>query len=123
MQVTEAPVSTSPRTRMPSRVSWPVMGGPTAHPTGVTLASGDPPNSLNAHEGSFGRHLLQEAVPRPVLWEDRERYREFVGAASVGGRSEPGSLTKCPSSPHRKQRGGRLSGCWRGGQKYGPSSG
>ena len=27
------------------------MGGPTAHPTGVTLASGDPPNSLNAHGG------------------------------------------------------------------------
>ena len=34
---------------MPSRVNWPVMGGPTAHPTGVTLALGDPPNSLNAH--------------------------------------------------------------------------
>ena len=48
MQVTEAPVSTRPRTRMPSRLSWPVVGGPTAHPTGVTLASGDPSNSLNA---------------------------------------------------------------------------
>ena len=59
MQVTEAPVSTRPRTGMPSRVSWPVMGGPTAHPTGVTLASGDPPNSLNVHEGSFGCHLLR----------------------------------------------------------------
>ena len=43
------------------------MAGPTAHPTGVTLASGDPPNSLNAHEGSFDHHLLREAVPRPVL--------------------------------------------------------
>ena len=94
MQVTEAPVSTRPRTGMPSRVSWPVMGGPTAHPTGVTLTSGDPPNSLNAHEGRFGRHLLREAVPRPVLWEDRERYRVFVGAASVGGLSEPGSVTQ-----------------------------
>ena len=48
MQVTEAPVSTRPRTGMPSRLSWPVMGGPTAHPTGVTLASGDPSNSLTA---------------------------------------------------------------------------
>ena len=48
IQVTEAPVSTRPRTGMPSRVSWPVMGGPTAHPTGVTLASGDPSNNLNA---------------------------------------------------------------------------
>ena len=28
-------------------------GGPTAHPTGVTLASGDPYSSLNAPEGSF----------------------------------------------------------------------
>ena len=46
MQVTEAPVSTRPRTGMPSRVSWPVMGWPTAHQTGVTLVSGDPSNSL-----------------------------------------------------------------------------
>ena len=38
---------------MPSRVNWPVMGGPTAHPTGVTLASGDPPNSLNAPGGAL----------------------------------------------------------------------
>ena len=64
MQVTEEPVSTRPTTGMPSRVSWPVMGGPTAHPTGVTLASGDPPNSLNVHEGSFGRHLPWEMGDR-----------------------------------------------------------
>ena len=32
MQVTEAPVSTRPRTGMPSRVSWPVMGGPMRTP-------------------------------------------------------------------------------------------
>ena len=38
---------------MPSRANWPVMGGPTAHPTGVTLASGDPPNSLNAPGGAL----------------------------------------------------------------------
>ena len=50
MQVTEAPVSTRPRTGMPSRVSWPVMGGPTAHPTGVTLASGDPHTTLGNSE-------------------------------------------------------------------------
>ena len=67
MQVTEAPVSTRPRTGMPSRVSWPVMGGPTAHPTGVTLASGGPHNSLNVYEGSSGHHLLWEVIPRPVL--------------------------------------------------------
>ena len=48
IQITEAPVSTRQRTGMPSRLSWPVMSGPTAHPTGVTLASGDPSNSLTA---------------------------------------------------------------------------
>ena len=39
---------------MPSNVSWPVMGGPTAHPTGATLALGDPPRSLNASGESLG---------------------------------------------------------------------
>ena len=80
------------------------MGRPTAHPTGVTLASGDPPNSLNEHEGSFGRHLLWEAVPRPVLWEGRERYRALVGAASVEGLSEPGSVTQSVPLLHIKSR-------------------
>ena len=78
------------------------MGGPTAHPTVVTLASGEPPDSLNAHGGSFGRHLLREAVPRPVLWEDRERYRAFDDAARVGGRSEPGSVTQSAPLLHRE---------------------
>ena len=45
MQFTEAPVSIRPSTGMPSSVSWPVMGGSTAHPTGVTLASDDPSSS------------------------------------------------------------------------------
>ena len=52
-QVTEAFVYTRPRTGMPSKVSWPVIGGPTAHPTGVTLALGDPPRSLNAPGGAL----------------------------------------------------------------------
>ena len=51
MQVTEPPVSTRPRTGMPSRLSWPVMGGPTVHPTVVTLASGDPSNRFNCTLG------------------------------------------------------------------------
>ena len=46
---------------MPSRVSWPVMGEPTAHPTGVTLALGDPLRSLNAPGGSLDCFLPQEA--------------------------------------------------------------
>ena len=48
IQVTDAPVSTRPRTGMPSRLSWPVMGSPTAQPTGVTLASRNTSNSLTA---------------------------------------------------------------------------
>ena len=47
-------MSTRPRMGMPSNVSWPVMGGPTAHPTGATLALGDPPRSLNASGESLG---------------------------------------------------------------------
>ena len=51
MQVAEAPVSTRPRTGMPSRLSWPVMGGPTEHTTGVTLASGDLSNRFSCTLG------------------------------------------------------------------------
>ena len=51
MQVTEAPVSTRLRTGMPSRLSWPVIGGPTVYPTRVTLASGDPSNRFNCTLG------------------------------------------------------------------------
>ena len=79
---------------MPSRVSWPVMGGPTAHPTGVTLASGDPPSSLNAPEGSFGRHPPLEAAPRLVLLEGCEWYHSLAGAVSAVGLSEPGIGTQ-----------------------------
>ena len=94
MQVTEAPVSTRPRTGMPSRVSWPVMGGPTAHTTGVTLALGDPSSSLNAHEGRFGRHPPLEAAPRLVLLEGRELYRALAGALRAVGLHEPGIGTQ-----------------------------
>ena len=37
------------------------MGGATAHPTGATLASGDPPVSLNARVGFESCHLLEAA--------------------------------------------------------------
>ena len=36
---------------MPSMESWPEMGSTTAHPTGATLALGDPSVSLNAMGG------------------------------------------------------------------------
>ena len=44
------------------------MGGATAHPTGATLASGDPPVSLNAMGGLESCHL-PEAAPRLGLLE------------------------------------------------------
>ena len=63
-QVTEAPVSTSPSTGMPSMESRPEMGGVTAHPTGATLALGDPSVSLNAMGGRQSCHQQEEA---PIL--------------------------------------------------------
>ena len=85
---------------MPSRVNWPVMGGPTVHPTGVTLASGDPPSSLNAPGWSPGCHHLREVALELALLEDRERYLELAGAVSTGGRSEQGSGTQSGPLPH-----------------------
>ena len=75
---------------MPSRVSWPVMGGPTVHPTGVTLALGDPPRSLNAPGGSPGCLLAQEAR-EPGLWVGHERFPGLVAATSIAAGSERGS--------------------------------
>ena len=67
---------------MPSTVSWPEMGGPTAHPTGATLALGDPLNSLNAPGRSRGYHLRQE-VPKFVPWVVPWRVPATVAAASA----------------------------------------
>ena len=78
---------------MPSSVNWPVMGGPTAHPTEVTLASGDTPSSLNAPKGSLGCHLPWVA-PGLVLSESLEQVLAFADAAGAGGRSEQGSGTQ-----------------------------
>ena len=74
---------------MPSTVSWPEMDGPTAHPTGATLALGDPPKSLNAPEGAFkcpwgglGYHLVRGALgfaPWLGLW----RFPAIVAAACI----------------------------------------
>ena len=102
---------------MPSRVSWPVMGGPTAHPTGVTLASGDPSSSLNAPEGSFGRHLLLEAAPRLVVLEGRERYRSLAGAESAVGLHEPGIGTQ--SVLLRRIRSSEEAACLAAGEVVG----
>ena len=75
---------------MPSRVSWPVMGGPTAHPTGVTLALGDPLRSLNAPGGSPVCLLAQEAR-EPGLLVGQERFPGLVAITSASAWSERGS--------------------------------
>ena len=91
MQVTEAPVSMRPRTGMPSRLSWPVMGGPTAHLTGVTLASGDPSNSLTVRWGLSGSRPLEAAAPGFVLVAGRGHWHVLAGGEGVGGLVGQGS--------------------------------
>ena len=90
------------------------MGGPTAHPTGVTLASGDPSSSLNAPEGSFGLHPPLEAAPRFVLLEGRKQYRSLVGAVSAVGLHEPGIGTQ--SVPLRRIRSSEEVACLAAGE-------
>ena len=75
---------------MPSRVRWPVMGGPSPHPTGFTLALGDPPKSLNAPGGSPGCFLPQEAR-EPGLLVGHEWFPGLVGATSAAAGRERGS--------------------------------
>ena len=74
-------MSTRPRMGMPSNVSWPVMGGPTAHPPGATLALGDPSRSLNASGESLG-YLPGWGAQGFVTWVGLER---FPGPAATAG--------------------------------------
>ena len=75
------------------------MGGPTAHPTGVTLALGDPPRSLNAPGESPGCCLVQEAR-EPDLWVGHERFPGLSGRTSAAAESELGSDRRS-GLPHR----------------------
>ena len=84
---------------MPSRVNWPVMGGLTAHPTGVTLALDDPPRSLNAPGGCPGCLLAREAQGLG-LWVGHERFPGLVAAISAAAGSERGS-DRQNDPPHR----------------------
>ena len=76
------------------------MGGPTAHPTGPTLALGDPARSLNASGESLG-YLPGRGAQGFVPWVGLERFPGLataVGAAVLygqgsGRRSDP---------PHQK---------------------
>ena len=76
---------------MPSRLSWLVMGGPTAHPTGVILASGDSSNSLTVHWGELGSHPRGAAAPVFVLETVRGRWGMLAGEEGAGELGAPGS--------------------------------
>ena len=76
---------------MPSRLSWLVMGGPTAHPTGVTLASGDPSNSFTVRWGEFGSRPRVAPAPVFVLEAVRRRWRVLAGGEGAGELDGPGS--------------------------------
>ena len=76
---------------MPSRLSWPVMGGPTVHPTGVTLASGDPSNSLTVCWGELGSRPRIAAAPVFVLEAVRGRWRSLADGEGAGELDGPSS--------------------------------
>ena len=89
-------MSTSPRTGMPSTVSWPEMGGATAHPTGATLALGDPSVSLNAPQRSLGYHRRQGVLvlaPWVAVW------LVLVPVAAAGAATEFGQDSGMRSAP------------------------
>ena len=85
---------------MPSNVSWPVMGGPTAHPTGATLALGDPPRSLNASGESLG-YLPGREAQGFVPWVGLERFPGPAAAAGAAVRYGQGSDRRSDPPHHR----------------------
>ena len=85
---------------MPSNVSWPVMGGPTAHPTGATLALGDPPRSLNASGESLG-YLSGQGAQGFAPWVVLERFPGPVAAAGAAVMYGRGSGRRSDPPHHR----------------------
>ena len=64
------------------------MGGPTTHPTGVTLASGDPSNSLNVRWGELGSRPRIAVAPIFALEAVRKHWYTLAdgeGAGELGG--------------------------------------
>ena len=93
---------------MPPSVNWPVMGGPTAHPTGVTLASDDHPKSLNAPGGNPGCFLMLEAQ-EPGLWLGHGWSLGLATVISAAARSGQGSDRQ--SGPPRRIRSSEEAFC------------
>ena len=67
------------------------MGGPTVHPTGVTLASGDPSNSLTVRWGEFGSRPRVAAAPVFVLEAVCGCWHAPAGGEGAGELDGPGS--------------------------------
>ena len=81
---------------MPSIVSWPEMGGATAHPTGATLALGDPSVSLNVPQRSLSCHRLQGV---PIIFTWAAVWLALVLVAAAGAATEFGQDTGMRSAP------------------------
>ena len=67
------------------------MGGPTTHPTGVTLASSDPSNSLTVRWGEFGSRPQAEVAPGFVLEAGRKCWCVPASGGGGGGLDGPDS--------------------------------
>ena len=81
---------------MPSIVSWREMGGATAHPTGATLALGDPSVSLNVPQRSLGYHRPQGVLilaPWAAVW------LVLLPVAAAGAATEFGQDSSTQSAP------------------------
>ena len=85
---------------MPSNVSWPEMGGPTVHPTGATLALGDPPRSLNDSGKSLG-YLPGRGAQGFVSSVGLEQFPGPAVAASVAVMYGQGSDRRSDPPHHR----------------------
>ena len=81
------------------------MGGPTAHPTGVTLASGDPSNSLTVRWGESGSRPWAEVAPGFVLEAGRECELVLAGGVGAGGLGGPDSWRRSATLLHRGSSG------------------
>ena len=85
---------------MPSNVSWHVMGVLTAHPTGATLALGDPPRILNASGESLG-YLPGREAQGFVPWVGLEQFPVPAIAAGVASMCGQGSDRRSDPPHHR----------------------
>ena len=76
---------------MPSRLSWPVIGGPAGHLTGVTLASDDSPSSLTARQGWRPGHPWDRVAPRVALRAGHRGWGEPIDVGGAGARHGRGN--------------------------------